>query len=107
MFEQEALLGVIFIGFFIKNIYIYIYFKNCACSAILKLGFCVVWMKALLGTDFGGVFVYVGTLDWGEIWFQKKAEEEIASGYYIFHQINDLCCLKEDSGTACVDCGWN
>ena len=46
-----------------KNIYIYIYFENCACSAILKLGFCVVWMKALLGTDFGGVFVFVGTLD--------------------------------------------
>jgi len=60
LFGQEALLGVFFFGlfFFLKFI-----LKNCACSAILKLGFCVVWMKALLGTDFGGVFVYVGTLD--------------------------------------------
>ena len=106
MFEQEALLGVIFFGLLLLFFFKFI-LKNCACSAILKLGFCVVWMKALLGTDFGGVFVYVGTLDWGEIWFQKKAEEEIASGYYIFHQINDLYCLKEDSATACVDCGWN
>lgn len=55
-------MGVIFFGLLLLFFFKFI-LKNCACSAILKLGFCVVWMKALLGTDFGGVFVYVGTLD--------------------------------------------